>query len=83
MKDNFLKSWKTTLLGLAILIMYGYSVISSGKQAVRHNSDYNSSIDTYVSFFWIYSLVKMVTNSHSMSLTQEGIDAPDPKKEEK
>jgi len=81
MKDNFFKSWKTTLLGLTILVLFVYSVLSEGKGF--EIADVANLIPILSALGFIIS--KDATTSHSRgSKGADGdIDGPDPKKEEK
>ena len=81
MKDNFFKSWKTTLLGLTILALFVYSILSAGKEF--EISDAANLIPLLSALGFIFT--KDATTSHSRGSkgTDGDIDGPDPKKEEK
>ncbi|MCM8906823.1 hypothetical protein [Tenacibaculum finnmarkense] len=79
MKDNFLKSWKTTLLGLTILGLFVYSVLSEG--TTLNLSDLAQLIPILSAVGFIFS--KDATTSHSKGIKSFKIDNPNPKKEEK
>lgn len=81
MKDNFLKSWKTTLLGLTILGLFVYSVLS--EETTLNLSDLAQLIPILSAVGFIFSKDATTSHTHKQRGLGNEIDGPDPKKEEK
>ncbi|MGB0896909.1 MAG: hypothetical protein ACPGRW_06275 [Flavobacteriaceae bacterium] len=83
MAQNFLKSWKTTLIGFLILSIFIYDTISNNK--ALDVSIMNGIVSLLVTIGFITS--KDATATHTTDLrssrASEIIEGPDPKKEEK
>ena len=81
MKDNFLKSCKTTLLGLTILGLFVYSVLSEG--TTLNLSDLAQLIPILSAVGFIFSKDATMSHSKGVKSLRGEIDSPDPEKEEK
>lgn len=79
MKDNILKSWRTTLIGLVIIGVYLYTSLVGDNGFDFTNLRQLPSILVAAGFI----VAKDGNTSHSRNSSTEIVEGPDPKKEEK